>query len=91
MSKYVIFISSSGGKAVPKELVTYSFTRDMKKKGFRKHHIEVEAESEEDAVKELNKFNEGFMKDVKEYTGSIIIISVCVILTLIVYLFSGAS
>lgn len=89
MGRYVIFISSSGGKAVPKALVTYSFTRKMKKNGFRKHHIEVEAENEEDAVKKLNGFNEDFMKDVKEYTGNIIIISACAIITLIFYLFSA--
>jgi hypothetical protein len=55
MGKYVIFISSRGGKAVPKDAVTSSLIKEMKRQGFRKHHVEVEAENENDAVKALNK------------------------------------
>lgn len=86
MNKYVVFISRNGGKAVAKELVTASLTKEMKKKGFRRHHIEVEAENEVDAIKELNKFNENYMGDVREYTGNIVIICVCFIILIFAYI-----
>ena len=89
MGKYVIFISSRGGKAVPKEAVTSSLLKEMKRQGFRKHHVEVEAENENDAVKALNRFNDDYLTEVKEYTASVIFVCLCAIVAFIVFLFSN--
>jgi hypothetical protein len=43
----------------------------MKRQGFRKHHVDVEAENEKDAVKALNQFNDDYLTEVKEYTASV--------------------
>ncbi|EOW4543321.1 hypothetical protein ACUHRZ_001803 [Raoultella planticola] len=89
MGKYVIFISSRGGKAVPKEAVTSSLIKEMKRQEFRKHHVAVEAENEKDAVNALNKFNDDYLTEVKEYTASVIFMCLCAILMFIVYLFAN--
>ena len=89
MGKYAIFISSRGGKAVPKDQVTSSLIKEMKRQGFRKHHVEVEAENENDAVKALNRFNDDYLTEVKEYTASVIFVCLCAIVAFIVFLFSN--
>jgi hypothetical protein len=61
----------------------------MKRQGFRKHHVEVEAENENDAVKALNRFNDDYLTEVKEYTASVIFVCLCAIVAFIVFLFSN--
>ncbi len=90
MGKYVIFISRRDGKAVPKDRVTSSLIKEMKQQGFRKHHVEVDAENEQDAVKTLNKFNDDFLTEVKEYGGSVIFVCLSAIVIFIVFLFSNS-
>lgn len=89
MGNYVIFISSRGGRAVAKDAVTSSLLKEMKRQGFRKHHVEVEAENENDAVKALNRFNDDYLTEVKEYTASVIFVCLCAIVAFIVFLFSN--
>ena len=89
MGKYVIFISSRGGRAVAKDAVTSSLLKEMKRQGFRKHHVEVEAENENDAVKALNRFNDDYLTEVQEYTASVIFVCLCAIVAFIVFLFSN--
>jgi hypothetical protein len=90
MGKYVIFISSRGGKAVPKDQVTSSLIKEMKRQGFRKHHLDVDAENEADAVKALNQFNDDYLTEVKEYSASTIFICLCAMVIFIVFLFSNS-
>lgn len=89
MGKYVIFISSRRGRAVAKDAVTSSLLKEMKRQGFRKHHVEVDAENENDAVKALNRFNDDYLTEVKEYTASVIFVCLCAIVAFIVFLFSN--
>lgn len=90
MGKNVIFISSRGGKAVPKDQVTSSLIKEMKRQGFRKHHLDVDAENEADAVKALNQFNDDYLTEVKEYSASTIFICLCAMVIFIVFLFSNS-
>lgn len=53
MNRYVVFIKSDESKVLKKEVVTREIIKVMKQKGFRKHHIEVEAENESDAIKKI--------------------------------------
>ncbi|MGQ8843782.1 hypothetical protein [Serratia plymuthica] len=84
MRKYVVFIKSDDSKVIQKESVTHSLIKDMKKKGFRKHHVEVDAENEREAIDKLNKNSEDYLNSLREFSGDIFICSVCVI---IVFLF----
>jgi hypothetical protein len=49
------FLSAVAAGAVAKDAVTSSLLKEMKRQGFRKHHVEVEAENENDAVKALKR------------------------------------
>ncbi len=87
MRKYVIFIKSDESKVIPKESVTHFFIKEMKQKGFRKHHVEVEAENEKEAINKLNENSEGYLNSLRELSGSTVICSVCVIIVALIYFF----
>jgi len=87
MQKYVIFIKTDESKVIQKESVTSSFIKDMKQKGFRKHHIEVEAENEKEAIIKLNEHSEGYLSSLKDLSGSAVICAVCFGVVALIYIF----
>jgi len=87
MNKYTVFIKSDKTKVVLKEQATRDFIKNMKKQGYRKHIIEVEAENEKEAITKVNKESQGYLDSLGEYSGNIFIISVVVILMAAVYFF----
>ncbi|TKI02839.1 hypothetical protein FCN80_23845 [Martelella alba] len=80
MHKYVIFIKNKGSMAIPREFVTPSYIKEMKKKGFRKHHIEIEANNEKEAFFKINEHNEDYLNSLRELSGSAVICGVFVII-----------
>ncbi|KYQ96618.1 hypothetical protein AWY96_21265 [Serratia plymuthica] len=88
MSKYVVFIKSDDSKALPKESVTHSLIKEMRQRGFRKYHIEVEAENERDAIDKLNKNNNDYLVSLREFSGDVFICSACVVIMALIYFFS---
>lgn len=88
MSKYVVFISTDNAKAIPKGSVTHSLIKEMKQKGFRKHQIEVEAENEKEAISKLNADGKDYLDSLREFSGSVFICSVCVVIISLIYFFS---
>ena len=89
MSKYVVFIKSDKTQVFLKEQVTHDVIKSMKKEGYSKHIIEVEAENEKEAISKVNKENQGYLDSLSEYSGNMVIISVVVILMAVVYFFRG--
>lgn len=87
MQKYVIFIKSDDSKVFPKESVTYLLIRELKQKWFRKHHIEIDAENEKEAINKLNEFSNGYLNSLKEISGGAVICGVSVIITALIYFF----
>lgn len=87
MNKYVVFIKSDKTEVVLKEQATRDFIKNMKKKGFRKHIVEVEADNEKEAITKVNKESQDYLDSLSEYSGNIVIISVVVILMAVVYFF----
>lgn len=87
MNKYVVFIKSDKTQVVLKEQATRDFIKSMKKEGYSKHIIEVEAENEQDAITKVNKESQDYLDSLGEYSGNIVIISVVVILMAVVYFF----
>lgn len=85
MRNYVIFISNNGARAIVKEKVTHSFVKEMKEKGFRKHHTEIVAENEKDAIAKLNNNNESYLNALGGLTGSALICSVIIIVVTLIY------
>ncbi|EIV2910845.1 TPA: hypothetical protein ACKQEX_000881 [Serratia marcescens] len=88
MNKYVVFIKSDESRVQRKEVVTREIIKDMKQKGFRKHHIEVEAENENDAINQLNKDSNDYLDSLRNFSGDLLFCSVCVIVMVMVYLFN---
>lgn len=86
MNKYVVFIKSDKTEVVLKEQATRDFIKNMKK-GFRKHIVEVEADTEKEAITKVNKESQDYLDSLSEYSGNIVIISVVVILMAVVYFF----
>jgi len=85
MHKYVIFIKNNESKVIQKESITRSFIKEMKQKGFREHHVEVEAENEKEAINKLNENSEDYLNSLSEFSGSIFIIASCVVIMILVY------
>ncbi len=88
MNKYVVFIKSDESRVLRKEVVTRAIIKDMKQKGFRKHHVEVDAENESDAINKLNKNSNDYLDSLKNFSGDLLLCSICVIVMVMVYLFS---
>lgn len=90
MNKYVVFTKNSEhkieSKVLLKESATPKIVKELKQNGFRKHIVEVEAYDEKEAVKKINEHNLSYQKDLKEYSGNVVIISVVVILIGLIYL-----
>ncbi len=88
MNRYVVFIKSDESKVLRKDVVTREIIKDMKRKGFRKHHVEVEADNESDAINKLNKNSNDYLDSLKNFSGDLLLCSICVIVMAIVYFFS---
>uniref|UniRef100_A0A9X8YQM0 Uncharacterized protein n=2 Tax=Serratia marcescens TaxID=615 RepID=A0A9X8YQM0_SERMA len=85
MNRYIFFIKRDESKVLRKEVVTREIIKDMKRKGFRKHHIEVEADNGSDAIKKLNKNSTDYLDSLKYFSGDLLFCSICVIVMTIVY------
>ncbi|MEG3134320.1 hypothetical protein SC206_12175 [Rouxiella sp. T17] len=77
MRKYVIYINNNKSKVLPKELATRAFTKKMKQRGFRKHHVEIDAKNEQDAIVKLNENSQEYLDSLKELSGSAVICAIC--------------
>ncbi|CUY14076.1 Uncharacterised protein [Serratia marcescens] len=88
MNRYVVFIKSDESRVLRKDVVTREIIKDMKLKGFRKHHVEVEADNESDAINKLNKNSNDYLDSLKNFSGDLLLCSICIIVMAIVYFFS---
>jgi hypothetical protein len=91
--KYIVFIKNDRSKliakAFPKESLTSAFAYEMKQNGFRKHFVEVDAESEKEAISKLNEHNEGYLHSLKDLSGSAVICAISAIAIALIYWFSS--
>lgn len=87
MNTYVVFIKENESKAIVKKLVTKELKLDLKQQGFTRHHKEVEAENEKDAIRKLNEFSEGYLDSLKGLSGSAVICAISVIAIALIYFF----
>ncbi|ORM63574.1 hypothetical protein PRCB_19230 [Pantoea rodasii] len=87
MPKYVIYLKRGHSKVIAKDSVTQAVSREMKKQGYRKHHAEVEAENESQAIINFNAANASYLDALSEFSGTAVICAVCVVITALVYFF----
>ncbi|WP_148874269.1 hypothetical protein [Serratia marcescens] len=88
MNRYVVFIKGDESKVLRKEVVTREMIKEMKQKGFRKQHVEVEADNESDAINKLNKNSNDYLDSLKNFSGDLLFCSICVVAMAMVYFFS---
>ncbi|MEL7886380.1 hypothetical protein [Serratia marcescens] len=88
MNKYVVFIKSDASRVLRKEVVTREIIKEMRRRGFRKHHVEVEAENETDAINKLNKNSNDYLDSLRNFSGDLWFCSICVIAMALVYFLS---
>ncbi|MGJ0193238.1 hypothetical protein ACR6A7_12945 [Pantoea sp. RRHST58] len=86
MNKYVFFYKSNFLKAIQKDLITVAVKKNMKERGYKKHHIEVEADNEVEAVTKFAEFNDGYLNSLKDFSGSILICALVVVFMAVIYI-----
>lgn len=87
MSKYVVFFKGNTSKIIKKDEICNSMMKEMKKLGYRKHHVEVDAENETEAKTKFNEFNNGYLDSLRDLSGNAVICAVSVIAIAIIFLF----
>ncbi len=88
MDKYIVFIKHNESRAILKKLVTRSTIKDLKQFGFTKHHIEVEADNEKEAIKKINEFSNGYLNTLSSFAGNVFICCACVAVMALIYFFA---
>ena len=68
-----------------KESVSHSLIKEMKQKWLTKHHIEVEAENEKEAINKFNIHSEDYLISLIEFSVSVFIYFVFIIMALIYF------
>lgn len=72
MKKYIFLTRGDETKILPKETLSRAELNDLKKQGFKKHHLEVEAENKQEAIEKLHKDNEDNLNALGEFSGNIL-------------------
>lgn len=72
MKKYIFLTKGDETKIIAKETLNRVALSELKKQGFKKHHLEVEAENEQEAIEKLHKDNEDNLNALGEFSGNIL-------------------
>lgn len=86
MRKYVVFFKDDQSKVYAKDSLTTQTMKEMRKLGFRKFHVVVEADNEKEALRKVVEFNSGYLDSLKDLSGSAVICAVILILMAVYYL-----
>lgn len=70
MKKYIFLTSDDETRVIAKETLSREALKLLKKQGFKKHHIEVEAETEQEAIDKLHKDNEDNLNALGAFSGN---------------------
>jgi hypothetical protein len=75
VSIYVFYYNDSRARVFTKASIDKEATALLKKHGYKKHHFEVEAESAASAIEMLKYNDEGYLKELKEYSENLLFVS----------------
>lgn len=82
METYTFYVKDKKVQVMPKRELTGAETNKLKEKGFKKHHIEVEAMSKKDAIVKLNENTDENLEALRNYAGDYLFSSVFIMLIL---------
>lgn len=88
MQKYIFFISGNKAKIIPKEALDRTLLHSLKAGGFKRHHIEISAESKKQAIDKLHKTSEDNLTALAELSGRILFYVFFVFLFLVFFYFN---
>ncbi|MCL5501727.1 hypothetical protein SAMN05216563_1105 [Phytobacter palmae] len=74
MSVYVFYYNESGARVFTKSSVNEEAKELLKRKGYKKHHFEVEAESAKDAIAMMKQNDDEYLKELKDYSDSLLFV-----------------
>lgn len=74
MSVYVFYYNESGARVFTKSSVNEEAKALLKRKGYKKHHFEVDAESAQDAIAKMKKNDDEYLKELKDYSDSLLFV-----------------
>lgn len=89
MKKYVFLTRGDETKIISKHTLNREALKALKKQGFKKHHIEVEAENEQEAITKLHKDNEDNLNALGEFSGHMLYTVFFAFLALIAFYFAS--
>ncbi|SNY59134.1 hypothetical protein [Enterobacter sp. CC120223-11] len=70
MNNYTIFIKDNETRVVLAEQVTRDLTRELKKNGFTQYPYTIEANSQKEAIQELNRQGGEHLEDLSQFVGN---------------------
>lgn len=74
MSVYVFYYNESGARVFTKSSVNKEAKDLLKRKGYKKHFFEVEAESAQDAIAKMKNNDNEYLKELKDYSDSLLFV-----------------
>lgn len=86
MEKYVFFTKDNTSQIVKKNLLSKEKLSELKARGYKKHHVEIDAESEGQAKKRFDRFNNDYLDALKGFSGNAVICALPVIILTILFL-----
>ncbi|HFL1539409.1 TPA: hypothetical protein ACG1QB_004261 [Enterobacter asburiae] len=70
MQTYVFYVKEKNVRIIPKNELTDLERSRLTSNGFKKYHLEVEANDKKDAARKLNDINNENLNALSEFTGS---------------------
>ena len=74
MKAYVFYYNESDARVFTKESVNHEAAALLKRKGYKKHHFEVDAASAKEAIAKLKKNDEDYLKELKDYSDDLLFV-----------------
>ncbi|GCU71214.1 MULTISPECIES: hypothetical protein [Enterobacteriaceae] len=74
MSVYVFYYNESGARVFTKSSVNDEAKELLKRKGYKKHFFEVEAESAKEAIAKMKSNNDEYLNELKHYSDSLLFV-----------------
>jgi trans-2-enoyl-CoA reductase len=88
MDKYVFYVKEKKTQVLLKSQLSAEDIKKLKQQGFKKHHLEVEAENQRSAIEKLNALTDENLKALSDYSGNILFSAVIFVIILAISLYN---
>ncbi|WP_318375424.1 hypothetical protein [Enterobacter sp.] len=81
MKIYAFYYNESDARVFAKESINQEAAALLKRKGYKKHHFEVEALSAQEAIAKLKKNDDDYLNELKDYSDDLLFVGLAGIAT----------